>query len=62
MNVGEVLKVLTDDQTTADNIRLAVEQLGDTVLGVEDGEKEIILIIQKAERGSKSTLKMKLSK
>jgi len=61
MRPGEVLKVLTDDRTTADNIRLAVEQLGDAVLGVEDKEKEFIVVIQKSERGYKSTLRMKLS-
>jgi len=61
MRPGEVLKVFTDDRTTADNIRLAVEQLGDAVLGVEDKNKEFVVIIQKSERGYKSTLRMKLS-
>lgn len=61
MKTGEVLRVFTDDRTTAENIRLAVEQLGDAVLGVEDKKNEFIVIIQKSERNYKSALKMKLS-
>jgi TusA-related sulfurtransferase len=61
MKPGETLRVLIDDRATADNIRLAVEQLGDTILSFEQKEKEFIVIIQKSERGYKSALKMKLS-
>jgi len=61
MKPGETLRVLTDDRVTADNIRLAVEQLGDTILSFEQKEKEFIVIIQKSKRGYKSALKMKLS-
>jgi TusA-related sulfurtransferase len=61
MKPGETLRVLIDDRATADNIRLAVEQLGDTILSFQQKEKEFIVIIQKSERGYKSALKMKLS-
>jgi TusA-related sulfurtransferase len=61
MKTGETLKVLTDDRTTADNIRLAVEQLGDTVLSIEENEGEVTVIIQKSDRRHKSALGMKLS-
>jgi TusA-related sulfurtransferase len=61
MKPGETLRVLTDDRATADNIRLAVEQLGDTILSFEQKDKEFIVMIQKSERGYKSALKMKLS-
>jgi len=39
MRPGEVLRVLTDDRATADNIRIAVEQLEDAVLGIEEKRK-----------------------
>lgn len=61
MKPGETLRVLIDDRATADNIRLAVEQLGDTILSFQQKEKEFIVIIQKSERDYKSALKMKLS-
>ncbi|MEM3004423.1 MAG: sulfurtransferase TusA family protein [Candidatus Bathyarchaeia archaeon] len=61
MKTGEILKVLTDDRTTADNIRLAVEQLGDTVLSVEEKEGEVTVVIQKSDRSHKSALGMRLS-
>jgi len=61
MKPGETLRVLTDDRSTANNIRLAVEQLGDTILSFQEQENEFIVVIQKSERGYKSSLKMKLS-
>ncbi len=61
MKTGEILKVLTDDRTTANNIRLAVEQLGDTVLNMEEREGEVAVIIQKSDRSHRSALGLKLS-
>ncbi|MBS7622059.1 sulfurtransferase TusA family protein [Candidatus Bathyarchaeota archaeon] len=61
MKTGEILKVLTDDSTTADNIRLAVEQLGDTILSIQEKGGDFTVIIQKSDRSYKSALGMKLS-
>lgn len=62
MNPGEILQVLTDDRTTADNIRLAVKQLGDIVLDVKEREREIVISIERSARGHISALKMDLAK
>jgi len=62
MRPGEVLRVLTDDRATADNIRIAVEQLEDAVLGIEEKEGIFTIVIQKSQRSYKSALRMKLSK
>jgi TusA-related sulfurtransferase len=60
MNPGEILEVLTDDRTTADNICLAVKQLGDIVLDVK--EREVVVSIERSVRGHISALKMDLAK
>jgi tRNA 2-thiouridine synthesizing protein A len=62
MNPGEILEVLTDDRTTADNICLAVKQLGDIVLDVKEREREFVVSIERSVRGHISALKMDLAK
>jgi len=62
MNPGEILEVLTDDRTTADNICLAVKQLGDIVLDVKEREREVVVTIERSVRGHISALKMDLAK
>jgi len=62
MNPGEILEVLTDDRTSADNICLAVKQLGDIVLDVKEREREVVVSIKRSVRGHISALKMDLAK
>lgn len=62
MNPGEILEVLTDDRTTADNICMAVKQLGDIVLDVKEKEVEFVVSIERSVRGHISALKMDLAK
>ncbi|MGQ9543639.1 MAG: sulfurtransferase TusA family protein [Candidatus Bathyarchaeia archaeon] len=60
MSAGQILRVLTDKLSTAENIRVTVEQLGDRVLGIEQEEGGFIVIIERGRRGYKSTLGMSL--
>jgi tRNA 2-thiouridine synthesizing protein A len=61
MGPGETLKILLDDQESANNIKLIINQLGDTILETTNEGKEISILIQKSKRDFKSSLKMKLS-
>ncbi len=61
MDPGETLKVLLDDRESANNIKLIINQLGDTILETTDGGNDITILIQKSKRDFKSSLKMKLS-
>ncbi|OGD54319.1 hypothetical protein A3K80_08240 [Candidatus Bathyarchaeota archaeon RBG_13_38_9] len=58
---GENLKILLDDRESANNIRIVIDQLGDTILETTDEDEEITMLIQKSKRDFKSSLKMKLS-
>jgi tRNA 2-thiouridine synthesizing protein A len=61
MSPGETLKILLDDRESANNIRIIIDQLGDTILKTTDKGKEITIVIQKSKRDFKSSLKMKLT-
>lgn len=61
MDPGETLKILLDDRESANNIKLIINQLGDTILETTDEGNDIIILIQKSKRDFKSSLKMKLS-
>ena len=61
MGPGETLKILLNDRESANNIRIIIDQLGDTVLETTDEGEEITILIQKSKRDFKSSLKMKLS-
>ena len=61
MGPGETLKILLNDRESANNIRLIIDQLGDTILETTDEGKDITIVIQKSKRDFKSSLKMKLS-
>jgi TusA-related sulfurtransferase len=61
MNPGENLKILLDDRESANNIKLIINQLGDTILETINEGEEITIVIQKSKRDFKSSLKMKLS-
>jgi tRNA 2-thiouridine synthesizing protein A len=61
MSPGDTLKILLDDRESANNIRIIIGQLGDTILETTDKGKEITIVIQKSKRDFKSSLNMKLS-
>lgn len=61
MGPGETLKILLDDAESANNIKLIIDQLGDTILETTAEGEEITILIQKSKRDFKSCLKMKLS-
>ena len=61
MGPGETLKILLNDRESANNIKLIIDQLGDTILETTDEDGEITILIQKSKRDFKSSLKMKLS-
>jgi TusA-related sulfurtransferase len=61
MGPGETLKILLDDQDSANNIKLIINQLGDAILETTNEGKDITILIQKSKRDFKSSLKMKLS-
>ena len=61
MDPGENLKILLNDRESANNIRIIIDQLGDTILETTDEGEEITMLIQKSKRDFKFSLKMKLS-
>lgn len=61
MGPGETLKILLNDRESANNIRIIIDQLGDTILETINKGEEITILIQKSKRDFKSSLKMKLS-
>lgn len=61
MRPGETLKILLDDQESANNIKTIADQLGDIILETMSEDKEITIVIKKSKRDFKSSLNMKLT-
>ena len=59
---GEVLKVMSDDQASKENLCVVVKQLGDRVVKIDDHGEEFTIVIQKSKRNHKSALGMTLTK